>query len=198
MPEISETVNEAVEREHEAHSRLNSAVAIFVALTATFMALCNIKDGNINQGMQQALSMTVDTWSYYQARSVKQHLAEATVDELQTQRALAPPALQPMFDAKIKQYAAQAAKENTEKKKLQKQAEDYQKQYDALNFHDDQFDMSEALLSVSIAMFGITALTKKRWLIFVAIVFMIFGTVMGLAGFFGWAIHPNSFAKFLS
>jgi len=198
MPEISETVNEAVEREQEAHSRLNSAVAIFVALTATFMALCNIKDGNINQGMQQALSMTVDTWSYYQARSVKQHLAEVAVDELQTQRALAPPAMQAMFDAKIKKYAEQAAKENTEKKKLQKQAEDYQKQYDTLNFHDDQFDMSEALLSVSIAMFGITALTRKRWLIFVAIIFMIFGTVMGLAGFFGWAIHPNSFAKFLS
>ena len=198
MSEITETVNEAVERDAEAHSGLNSAVAIFVALTATFMALCNIKDGNINQGMQQALSMTVDTWSYYQARSVKQHLAEVAVDELQTQRALAPPALQPMFDAKIKVYAQQAAKENAEKKKLQKQAEDYQKQYDTLNFHDDQFDMSEALLSVSIAMFGITALTKKRWLIFVAIVFMIFGTVMGLAGFFGWAIHPNSFAKFLS
>ncbi len=198
MPEISDTVNDAVEREAEAHSRLNSAVAILVALTATFMALCNIKDGNINQGMQQALSMTVDTWSYYQARSVKQHLAEVAVDELQTQRALAPPAMQPMFDAKIKQYQQQAAKENGEKKKLQKQAEDYQKQYDTLNFHDDQFDMSEALLSVSIAMFGITALTRKRWLIFVAIAFMILGTVMGLAGFFGWAIHPNSFAKFLS
>lgn len=198
MSEISETVNEAVERDAETHSGLNSAVAILVALTATFMALCNIKDGNINQGMQQALSMTVDSWSYYQARSVKQHLAEATVDELQIQRALAPPALQPMFDAKIKMYAEQAAKENAEKKKLQKQAEDYQKQYDALNFHDDQFDMSEACMSVAIAMFGITALTKKRWLIFVAIAFMIFGTIMGLAGFFGWAIHPNSFAKFLS
>ena len=54
MPDVSETVTEAVERDRESHSHLNSAVAILVALTATFMALCNVKDGNITQAMTQA------------------------------------------------------------------------------------------------------------------------------------------------
>jgi hypothetical protein len=198
MPDVSETVTEAVERDRESHSHLNSAVAILVALTATFMALCNVKDGNVTQGMAQAQAQALDTWSYYQSKSIKGHLAEQTVDQLRIQRALAPPALQPMLDAKVAEYEKLAKKYDGEKKKIQAQAEGYQKEYDRLNFHDDQFDMSDAALSVSIALFGITALTQKRWLILVAIAFMLLGVVMGLAGFFGWAIHPNAFAKFLS
>jgi hypothetical protein len=197
MPDVSDTVNEAVERGRESH--LNSAVAILVALTATFMALCNVKDGNITQGMAQAQAQAVDTWSYYQSKSIKAHLAEQTLDQLQIQRAFTPaPAIAAMLDAKIADYTKQAAKENSDKKKIQAQAEGYQKDYDRLNFRDDQFDMSDAALSVAIALFGITALTQKRWLIIVAIAFMVFGVVMGLAGFFGWAIHPDKLAKFLS
>lgn len=196
MPDVSDTVNDAVERGRE--SRLNSAVAILVALTATFMALCNVKDGNITQAMAQAQAQAVDTWSYYQSKSIKQHLAEQTLDQLRIQRALAPPAMAAMLDAKIADYTKQAQKENNDKKQIQQQAQGYQKEYDRLNFRDDQFDMSEAALSVAIALFGITALTQKRWLIVIAIAFMIFGVIMGMAGFAGWAIHPDKLAKFLS
>src|ERR1043165_929216 len=96
MPDVSDTVNEAVERGRESH--LNSAVAILVALTATFMALCNVKDGNITQGMAQAQAQAVDTWSYYQSKSIKAHLAEQTLDQLQIQRAFTPaPAIAAIF-----------------------------------------------------------------------------------------------------
>src|SRR5436190_23699774 len=146
MPDVSETVTEAVERDRESHSHLNSAVAILVALTATFMALCNVKDGNITQGMTQAQAQAVDTWSYYQSKSIKAHLAEATIDQLRIQRALAPPAMQPMLDGKIADYLKLAKHENDDKAKLQAKAQGYEKLYDALNFRDDQFDMSDAAL----------------------------------------------------
>jgi hypothetical protein len=73
----------------------------------------------------------------------------------------------------------------------------FQKQYDGLNVHDDQFDMADAILSVSIALFGVTALTRKRWLLGVAIVFASFGTILGLAGFVGWNLHPDWLARLL-
>jgi hypothetical protein len=196
MTEVSDTVTEAVERGRE--SRLNTAVAALVALTATFMAVCNVKDGNITQAMTQAQANAVDTWSYYQSKSIKGHLAEASLDQLQIQRALAPAPAHAMLDAKIADYTKQVQKYNTEKVQIQKQAQGYSKEYDALNFRDDQFDMSEAALSVAIALFGITALTKKPWLIVLAIAFMVFGVVMGLAGFLQWQIHPASIAKWLS
>ena len=80
MSEIGDTVGEAVEHAHE--SRLNSTVAACVAVTATFMALCNIKDGNIVQAMEQAETRAVDQWSYYQAKSVKQSLADSVLEQL--------------------------------------------------------------------------------------------------------------------
>ena len=73
-------------------SRLNAAVAVVVALLATFMGVCKVKDDNIVQAMQQA----------------------------------------------------QADK----KEELRRQALADQQAYDALNFRDDQFDLSDALIAL--------------------------------------------------
>jgi hypothetical protein len=197
MSDISDTINEAVE--HASESRLNSIIAALVAIAATFMALCNVKDGNIVQGMAQAQANAVDQWSYYQAKGMKQNLAEATLDQLQLQRTmLTDPKFAPMLDAKIAVYEKQVKKYEKEKIDIRSNAEGQQKEYDRLNLHDDQFDMSDACLSVAIALFGVTALTKKRWLLFLASLFMFFGVLFGLAGFFAWGLHPDFLAKFLS
>jgi hypothetical protein len=197
MSDISDTINEAVERASE--SRLNSAIAALVAIAATFMALCNVKDGNIVQGMAQAQANAVDQWAYYQAKGMKQNLAEATLDQLQLQRAmLTDPKFGPMLDGKIAVYQKQVKKYEKEKIDIRAKAEGEQKEYDRLNLHDDQFDMSDACLSVAIALFGVTALTKKRWLLVLASLFLFFGVLFGLAGFFAWGIHPDFLAKFLS
>jgi hypothetical protein len=197
MSDISDTINEAVE--HASDSRLNSIIAALVAIAATFMALCNVKDGNIVQGMAQAQANAVDQWSYYQAKGMKQNLAEATLDQLQLQRTmLTDPKFAPMLDAKIAIYQKQVKKYEKEKIDIKANAEGQVKEYDRLNLHDDQFDMSDACLSVAIALFGVTALTKKRWLLALAALFMFFGVLFGLAGFFAWKLHPDFFAKFLS
>jgi hypothetical protein len=197
MSDISDTINEAVERASD--SRLNSIIAALVAIAATFMALCNVKDGNIVQGMAQAQANAVDQWSYFQAKGMKQNLAEATLDQLQLQRAmLIDPKFAPMLDAKIAVYQKQVKKYEKEKTDIRANAEGQQKEYDRLNLHDDQFDMSDACLSVAIALFGVTALTRKRWLLILASLFMFFGVLFGLAGFFAWGLHPDFLAKFLS
>jgi hypothetical protein len=49
---------------------LNSRVAIMVALLATFMGICKVKDDNLVQAMQQAQANKIDNWSFYQARNI--------------------------------------------------------------------------------------------------------------------------------
>jgi len=197
MPDIADTVSDSIDS--AADSRLHSIVALLVAIAATFMALCNVKDGNIVQAMTQAQTNAVDQWSYYQAKGMKENLAEATLDQLALQREMVTdPRHLALIDQKIAAYRLQLKKYVAEKAAIRKQAQDFQKQYDALNFHDDQFDMSEACLSVAIALLGVTALTKKRWLLAVGAIFMSLGIVFGLAGFLGWSIHPDFLAKFLS
>jgi len=200
MGEIEETISEAVENAEKSHDGLNSLIAVLVALLATFMALCNIKDGNIVQAMSQDQAKAVDQWSYYQAKGMKENLAESVRDQLTLRREQ--PGLSPqelaLLDQQIKKYDGIVAKYVKEKEAIKKDAEDAGKDYDRLNVHDDQFDMSEATISIAIALLGVSALTKKKWLVGVAVLFAGFGVLMGLAGFFGWGIHPDAFAKFLS
>jgi hypothetical protein len=199
MGDIAETVSEAVDKGKE--SRLNTIIAVQVSIVATFMALCNVKDGNVVQAMAQAQVNAVDAWAYFQSKSTKQHLAESLVEQLSVQRDLAGASLAPegraLLDAKIAEHGRRAKQYEAEKAEIKAQAEGFQKQYDALNQHDDQFDMAEASLSVSIAILGVTALTQKRWLLFVAGAFTLFGLVIGLAGFLGKSLHPDFLAKLL-
>jgi hypothetical protein len=200
MSDIQETVSEAVEKAVESRDTLNNVIALLVALLATFMALCNIKDGNIVQAMAQDQAKAVDQWSYYQAKGMKQNLAESVLDQIQIRRAQ--PGLVPqesaLLDKEIGIYTATVKKYEKQKEEIKQVAEGAEKDYDRLNVHDDQFDMSDAALSISIALLGVSALTRKKWLVGVAVVFATFGVVMGLAGFFSWGIHPDAIAKFLT
>jgi len=199
MGEIDEKITEAVEKAHD--SRLNTVIAACVAMAATFMALNNVKDGNIVQAMQQAQASSVDEWAYYQAKGTKQNFAIAAREQLEIMRDATPnptPELRVMFDKGIAKYDAQDKKYEAEKEDIKRKAEGFQKQYDELNRHDDQFDMSEALMSVAIALFGVTALTRKRWLLIVGILFAGTGEILGLAGLVGWSLHPDWLASVLS
>lgn len=199
MSDVGEAVSEAIENAGE--SRLNSVIALLVAIIATVMALGNIKDGNIGQAMTQAQSNAVDTWSQYQAKSTKQNLAEATLVQLTVQRGLAAgltPEQRAMLDRQIADYQGRVKRYESEKGELKKQAEAYQAEYDRLNLHDDQFDLSDASLSVAIAILGITALTRKRWLLVVGILFALFGLVFSVAGFLNLSLHPDVLTRLLS
>jgi hypothetical protein len=198
MSEIDETITEAVEKARESRDGLNNLIAVLVALLATFMALCNIKDGNIVQAMSQEQAKSVDQWAYYQAKGTKQNLAESVLDQLQLRKAEGAGAAAPLLDKEIAIYAQQVKKYEKEKAEIKRAAEGAQAEYDRLNVHDDQFDMSEAAISISIALLGVSALVKKKWLVGVAILFAGFGVVLGLAGFLGWNIHPDAIAKFLT
>src|SRR5689334_5390101 len=157
MSDIGEVMQEPIEQSQK--SKINSMVALFVAITATFMALCNVKDGNIVQAMSQAQAHSIDAWSYYQAKSTKQAIAENALEMLKTQNL-------PSSEALIKKYTEQIARYEKEKAEIKVQAEGFQKEYEDINLFDDQFDMTDALLTISIAMLGITSLTQKKWLLY--------------------------------
>src|SRR5215468_11119579 len=97
MSELSDTVSEAVDKAQEGPaggdeggSNLNGLVAVSVAIVATFIALCNVKDGNIVQAMQQAQASGVDEWAYFQAKGTKLNIAESARDALVLQREMSP------------------------------------------------------------------------------------------------------------
>jgi hypothetical protein len=148
--------------------------------------------------MQQAQANGVDAWAYFQAKGTKLNIAESARDALVTQREISgtlTPEGRALIDKKIAEHEAKIALYEKEKADIKKSAEGFQQEYDRLNVHDDQFDMAEALTSVAIALLGITALTRKRRLLYVAWGFAGFGLLLGIAGFAGLGLHPDFLAR---
>ncbi len=199
MSEIADTISEQLE--HAKESQLNNWVAIVVALSAAFITIVNIKDNNIVQAMSQAQAHSIDAWSYYQSKGTKQHLAENSKNQIEMQMAFQGGKLSASAQAKVdgllKVYNEQIAKYDKEKADIKAQAEGYQAEYDSLNIRDDQFDMSEAMVSLALAILGLSALTQKRWLFAMGFSMSALGFVFGLAGFIGWNIHPQWLAQLL-
>lgn len=196
MSELDEAIGESIERANE--SRLNSKIAIFVALTATFMAICNIKGGNIVQNMSKAQSKAVNNWAYFQSKSTKQNLSENTIEMLSSQL-LSTTNLEAKteIEKKISGYKEKVARYEKEKSEIKLDAESEEKSYDAMNVFDDQFDMTEAILSISIAMFGLSALTQKKQLFYFALSLSTLGVIFGLSAFFKISLHSDFISNIL-
>ena len=178
--------------------RLNSWVAITIALLATFIAICKVKDDNIGQAMQQAQADKLDHWSFYQARNIRQEVAQATLDQLTATAVSQPAAVKASLAPLIARYTALVADQKIKKDSLRVQAEGDQKRYDALNYRDDQFDLSDALTALAISLLALTSLTQKRWLFGIAMIATILGVIMGAAGLAGWHLHPDALSELLS
>jgi hypothetical protein len=188
MSELTENIQESIEQAGK--NKINSMVAILVAITATFMALCNVKDGNLVQAMSQAQAHGIDAWSYFQAKSTKQSITENTLETLKRQNS-------PANEDVIKRYEEQIARYEKEKGEIKTKAEGYEKEYEAINLFDDQFDMTDALLTISIAMFGIASLTQKKWLLYFAAAVSAMGIILGLAAFMKISLHSELVSRIL-
>ncbi len=81
---------------------------------------------------------------------------------------------------------------------LKAQAQGFQAQYDALNVHDDQFDASDALISIAVSIAAVAALVEVPAALYAAWAFGAMGLVMGVAGFMGWSLHSAFLSKLLS
>jgi Domain of unknown function (DUF4337) len=185
--EIIDTANESAEKK----DYLGSWVAVTIAILAVFMGVFKIKDDNICQAMQQAQADRIDNWGWYQAHKTRVEIADATVAQLEAS---------PTSPAQTKALSVWQKTLTDQKQKADEvkgKAETAEKLYDDLNYRDDQFDMSDGALSVSIALLAVTALTRKKWLYYFALVPTTIGLVMGIAGMVMLKIHPDALAKFL-
>ena len=177
--------------------RLNNMVAVTIALLATFMGICKVKDDNIVQAMQQVQADKIDYWDWYQARNIRQEVVSSATEVMRAQELANPAADRAGIDALIAKSEEAIDKQQQKMNELKKQAQDAQKAYDDYNFRDDQFDLMDAGLAIAISMLAVTSLTQTIWLYWLAMVPTVFGVVMGLAGLLGWGLHPDILAKWL-
>lgn len=173
--------------------KLNSLVAITVVIVSVFLAISKLKDDNLVRGMAFVKADSVDIWNEYQAERIKLHNDENALAMLSVVHAENPEALARERD----RLGKQISKYTTNSRDLAAKASAADARYQAMNYRHDQFDLEDGVLSITLALTAVAALTEVTWLLGVGWGFAAFGIIMGLAGMFGWPIHPESLTQFL-
>ena len=190
------TEKDADDKANKSNKRLNDLVAVTVVILTVFLAISKVKDDNINQAMQKAQAEAVDTWAEYQAARLKLHVDEnglATLRLLETAGGIS----KELADKQAAEYQSDIKKYEGRSAETMAKAKAREAEYDRLNFHDDQFDISEAFISIAIAVAAVAALTDAWWLLYFGWASGAIGMVFGIAGFAGLNLHPDWLARVL-
>ncbi len=193
--DLSDMVNDAAK---ERQSRLNTLVAITVALLVTFTGICKVKDDNLVQAMQQSQADKIDHWSWYQSLHVREEVVTDQLAALQLQKMASNPEHYLEYDEVIAAAQEKLHHVTERKDEVSAQAKADQQKYDDLNYRDDQFDLGDAMTALAVSLLAVTALVQKRWLYVVALAPASIGVVMGFAGLMNWHIHSDTIAALLS
>ena len=171
--------------EHEAHKGgLGQQVAIFSAVLATVGAIVSFFGWDTqnkamlykNEAVLERAEAT-DQWNFYQAKSMKQNLAElaATVST---------------DPKKAEFYQAEAKRYSKEKDDIRKIAEAHEAKAKDFNDRSEKalhphhnLSISMTLLQIAIALASITVLTQKRWLLLGAAFAGFSGAVLAIVAY---------------
>jgi hypothetical protein len=162
---------------------LNRAVAVTVVVLSVSMALVNIKDGNIVQNMQAAQALELDKWNQYQATRLKLKMEEIVVDA---------------GGVRVDLAREQVAKYTKSSAELMEEAHAAKAVYDANSYRDDQFDLSDGLASMALAVTAIAALVEVWGLLYFSWGAGALSLVFAIAGFAQLPFHPDRLIGFLT
>jgi len=189
---VDEIVDQAHEQAEGSNERFVNVAAVVIAVIATFMALCGVKADNMDYGILQQKSDAVDMWAMYQAKSMKQYMYKLQRDSFETMLVTAPglaPDARHSVQAKLAKYNAEIDRYEAEKEETSAQAKEHEANVASMNRIADLLDMTEVLLSLSIALLAITILTRLRWMLVLSLVPSAIGICFGAAALAGWSIE---------
>jgi hypothetical protein len=171
--------------EHAAQAGgLGQQVAIFTAVLATVGAIVSFFGGDTqnkallykNEAVLERAEAS-DQWNFYQAKSMKQNLAELAA-AINTD-----PKKVEFYQNETKRYAR-------EKKDIEKIAQGHEaksKRFNELSDHalhpHHYLAISMTLLQIAIALASITVLTQKRWLLGGAALSALGGAILGILAY---------------
>lgn len=156
-------VEEAVEKEKDS---LAQKIALMTAVLATVGALISYQSGSAqteamflkNQSILKQAEAS-DQWAFYQAKSVKGHIAEAAA-ELATS-----PEVKAHFTAQKEKEEKEKVEVQAEAKKLQAESRKLGEESEAKLRPHERLALALTFIQIAVALAAITVLTRRTWLL---------------------------------
>lgn len=168
--------------------RWMNAMSLATVILAVAATLSTFKGGGYSTQSVINQSMASDQWSFYQAKSTKQHLYELHVEQLRLQ-ALALPPTNPANQA-IEQtrqkYQAEIQRYSEEKKQIEAKARQLEGQRDEAKNRGRPFGLAVIFLQVAILLNSIAGLMKAEKVWWASAPVAVIGLVFFTDGFFAF------------
>jgi hypothetical protein len=174
-------VDAVVEREG---AGLNQKIALMTAVLATIGALISYQSGSAqNEAMflknQSILKQAEasDQWAFYQAKSVKGHLDEATA------ALSSDPTVKAHFLADKATQDASKAEVQIEARKLQSESRKLGEESEAKLRPHERLALALTFIQIAIALAAITVLTRRKWLLWSSVASAVGGLGIAISAF---------------
>ena len=141
-------------------------VSLTIVIIAVIAAVASQMSGKYGSRVQICQLQASDNWSFYESKSIKEHLDESALVQLQQTGNTN----NPLVAAEIKKLAANVTRYDSEKADVQAQAKSLEQQRDEASARGGRMGLAVSILSVSIATASISTVTKKKPLWFAAMV----------------------------
>jgi hypothetical protein len=172
------------EIEEHAADRFTKGVALTTALYAVLLAVTSLGGNNASKEMMMAQQQSSDQWSFYQGKTIREHLYGAQKVLLSTRLAEdLPPAAREKIEQALTQLEQEANRYRDEKKEIETRAKELEAERDHNAAKDPFFDYAEVLLQISIVMASIAILSKARPVFYVSIATAVMGALLCVNGF---------------
>ncbi len=186
---ITELNEEKVEAEQEA--RFRNRAALQIAIIAAVLAIAGLGGEKARDEMIASNIKASDSWSFYQAKNVRQTMYQLAADQLKAAPADAANA------ARLKKYQLTIARYDDQpdpkapgdetkgdgKKQLKARAESFERTYEEASTRNESFDWAETALQLAVVLGSVAILALNRWILIASGVLGVLGVLLVANGY---------------
>ena len=193
--EIAEKIHE----DQEAHGhgaaapdRFRRFAGVYLGVVAMLLAIATLGGAEASRELLNSNIHASDTYSFYQAKTIRQNLYQTSAAELETLVATAanlPPEQSAKTADLIKRYRDTVARYESEpatgdgKKELMAKAKDWENKRDHAAAQIPNFEYSEALFQIAIVLGSVAIVAAAPWLLGLSGVLAVGATLLAVNGY---------------
>ncbi len=191
--EIAETITGEEETEAHAAERFRKLTAIYLGIVAMLLAIASLGGTSAMKTMLNANIQASDTYSFYQAKYLRQTTYRLVADQLEAFLAAEPDLAAPpkaKIAQEIARYRARAdsfekdPQSGTGKQELLVKARSWEASRDRAARQDPNFDFAEALFQIAIVLGAVSIVAEARWLVKLSGAVTVLAVLLTVNGFF--------------
>ena len=160
-------------------------VVITTTCLAVMTAIAAARGGACGAKTQLLTAIESSKWAYYQAKSIKQNLAESQKNAFEVEMlGAANPEQQALYAEKLKATTGEISRYDAEKNEIRKEAEDTAAKNKLIARKGNFFSASVVFFQLGIMLSSVSALLRKKFMWIVGLLFGALATVLLAYGLF--------------